>query len=81
MRTGWIDDELIVRIGKWERNMSLPLGLAKLEIGSTKYVEDRLNILFKIETETSLVAPEALQITAWQNLLSCVGGNSGSNGK
>jgi arsenite-transporting ATPase len=73
-------DELIVRIGNWKRNISLPLGLAKLEIDGAKYVEDRLNIFFRIETDAPLVAPEALQTTAWQNLLSRLsGGSSGEN--
>ncbi len=67
-------DELIVRIGNWKRNVSLPMGLAKLEIDGAKYVEDRLNISFKAEGETSVVAPEALRNNAWQSLITRVGG-------
>lgn len=44
-------DELIVQIGNWRRNISLPTGLAKLEISEAKYVEDRLNIYFVAPAE------------------------------
>jgi arsenite-transporting ATPase len=67
-------DELVVRIGNWKRNISLPLGLAKLEIGGAKYVGDRLNILFTIEDNTPVVAPEALKSTPWQTLMARIGG-------
>ena len=67
-------DELIVRIGNWKRNISLPMGLAKLEIDGAKYVEDRLNISFKAEGDTPAVAPDALKTSAWQSLLTRVGG-------
>ena len=67
-------DELVVRIGNWKRNISLPLGLAKLEIGGAKYVEDRLNILFTIEDNSPIVAPEALKSNPWQNLMARIGG-------
>ena len=67
-------DELVVRIGNWKRNISLPLGLAKLEIGGAKYVEDRLNILFTIEDNSPVVAPEALKSNPWQNLMARIGG-------
>lgn len=60
-------DELIVRIGNWKRNIALPLGLAKLEIGGAKYVEDRLNILFALEAQGEL-PPEELKPTTWQTL-------------
>lgn len=62
-------DELVVRIGNWKRNISLPLGLAKLEIDGAKYVEDRLNISFRAEGDTANVAPDALKNNAWQNLV------------
>jgi len=39
-------DELIIHIGNWKRNISLPIGLARLEIAGAKYEGDRLNILF-----------------------------------
>ena len=39
-------DELIIHIGNWKRNVSLPYGLAKLEIDGARYDVDRLNILF-----------------------------------
>jgi arsenite-transporting ATPase len=61
-------DELVVRIGNWKRNISLPIGLAKLEIDGAKYVDDRLNISFKTTDGTTEVAPEALKNNAWQNL-------------
>jgi arsenite-transporting ATPase len=67
-------DELIVRIGNWKRNISLPMGLAKLEIDGAKYVEDRLNISFKAEGDTPVVASDALKTSAWQSLLTRVGG-------
>jgi arsenite-transporting ATPase len=60
-------DELIVRIGNWKRNITLPLGLAKLEIGGAKYAGDRLNILFSVEEEQEL-APEQLKPNNWQML-------------
>jgi arsenite-transporting ATPase len=71
-------DELIVRIGNWKRNISLPMGLAKLEIEGAKYVEDRLNISFKATEETdgraAELTPEALKNNAWQNLRTRMGG-------
>jgi arsenite-transporting ATPase len=67
-------DELIVRIGNWKRNISLPMGLAKLEIDGAKYVEDRLNISFKTEGDTPAVAPDALRNSAWQSLMSRMSG-------
>lgn len=67
-------DELIVRIGNWKRNISLPMGLAKLEIDGAKYVDDRLNILFKANGETPVVAPDTLKNNAWQNLRTRIGG-------
>jgi arsenite/tail-anchored protein-transporting ATPase len=43
-------DELIVQIGNWRRNISLPNRLAKLEVIEAKYVQDRLNIYFAISS-------------------------------
>jgi arsenite-transporting ATPase len=60
-------DELVVRIGNWKRNISLPLGLAKLDIDGAKYEDDRLNILFKVERGQE-IAPEELKPTRWQTL-------------
>ncbi len=60
-------DELIVHIGNWKRNISLPLGLAKLDIEGARYVEDRLNILFALDEETE-IPPEALKTNTWQTL-------------
>jgi arsenite-transporting ATPase len=71
-------DELVVRIGNWKRNISLPMGLAKLEIDGAKYVDDRLNIAFKRETDAesddSEDAPDALRGDAWQTLRSRMSG-------
>jgi arsenite-transporting ATPase len=71
-------DELIVRIGNWKRNISLPMMLAKLEIDGAKYVDDRLNISFKVNAEIDgahpELAPDALRKSAWQNLLTRMGG-------
>jgi arsenite-transporting ATPase len=69
-------DELIVRIGNWKRNISLPLGLAKLEIDGAKYVDDRLNILFALEQEEEL-PPEALKPNTWQTLKARFGAKKG----
>jgi arsenite-transporting ATPase len=67
-------DELVVRIGNWKRNISLPLGLAKLEIDGAKYVEDRLNISFKSDDTAPTIAPEALQNNSWRSLMARFGG-------
>jgi arsenite/tail-anchored protein-transporting ATPase len=67
-------DELIVRIGNWKRNISLPMGLAKLEIDGAKYVDDRLNIFFNAEGEAANVTPDAFKANAWQNLMTRIGG-------
>lgn len=53
-------DELVVRIGNWKRNVSLPLGLAKLDIAGARYEGERLNILFAIEEENGEIAAEDL---------------------
>ncbi|MEM7533089.1 MAG: TRC40/GET3/ArsA family transport-energizing ATPase [Chloroflexota bacterium] len=60
-------DELVVRIGNWKRNVSLPIGLARLDIAGARYDADRLNILFaKDEEET--ISEEELKPTRWQSL-------------
>jgi arsenite-transporting ATPase len=53
-------DELIIRIGNWKRNVSLPYGLAKLDIAGAKYEGDRLNILFAVGEEDDAPLPEEL---------------------
>ncbi|MFZ1756455.1 MAG: ArsA family ATPase [Caldilineaceae bacterium] len=60
-------DELIVHIGNWKRNISLPIGLARLEIAGAKYEGDRLNILFALDEETA-PTPQELQTTRWDTL-------------
>jgi arsenite-transporting ATPase len=60
-------DELIVRIGNWKRNISLPMGLARLDIAGAKYEGDRLNIHFKLEEEAP-IPEEELKPTGWQSL-------------
>ncbi len=60
-------DELIVRIGNWKRNISLPMGLAKLDIEGARYTEDRLNILFTLP-EGQVIAPEELSTDRWKAL-------------
>ena len=62
-------DELVVRIGNWKRNISLPSGLAKLDVSAAKYEDDRLNIYFKREKEVELSAEE-LKPSRWQALKS-----------
>ncbi len=62
-------DELVVRIGNWKRNISLPSGLAKLDVSAAKYEDDRLNIYFKREQEVELSA-EDLKPSRWQALKS-----------
>ena len=61
-------DELIIRIGNWKRNISLPIGLARLEIDGAKYEGDRLNILFRKEGAASDDTDESLQRTPWTQL-------------
>lgn len=62
-------DELVVRIGNWKRNISLPSGLARLDVSAAKYEDDRLNIYFKREQEVELSA-EDLKPSRWQALKS-----------
>lgn len=60
-------DELVVRIGNWKRNVSLPLGLAKLEVSGARYEGDRINIAFKLDPKVE-ITPEELKPTRWQTL-------------
>ncbi len=62
-------DELIVHIGNWKRNISLPIGLARLEVAGAKYEGDRLNILFALDEEAA-PTPQELQTTRWDTLKS-----------
>lgn len=66
-------DELVIRIGNWKRNISLPTGLAKLDVSAAKYEEDRLNIYFKREKGIELSAEE-LKPSRWQALKSRLNG-------
>ena len=61
-------DELIVRIGNWKRNVSLPIGLAKLEIAGARYEGDRLNILFALGQGQAELPAEELKPNRWQSL-------------
>ena len=61
-------DELIVDIGNWRRNVSLPIGLAKLEIAGARYEENRLNILFAREDGDKALSAEELTPTRWESL-------------
>jgi len=73
-------DELIIHIGNWKRNISLPTGLARLEIAGAKYEGDRLNILFAMDAE-SAPNPQELQATRWDTLKARLqGGVSGVAG-
>ncbi len=69
-----VHDELIVRIGNWKRNISLPTGLARLDIDGARYVDDRLNILFKSQAGEE-IAPEELTTDRWKILRSKLSGN------
>ncbi|RLT43417.1 MAG: ArsA family ATPase [Chloroflexi bacterium] len=60
-------DELIIHIGNWKRNISLPTGLARLEIAGAKYEGDRLNILFAAD-DVPAPTPQELQSTRWDTL-------------
>jgi arsenite/tail-anchored protein-transporting ATPase len=60
-------DELVVRIGNWKRNISLPLGLARLDIATARYEGDFLNIYFALE-KGKPIAEEELQPSRWQML-------------
>jgi len=60
-------DELVIRIGNWKRNVSLPTGLARLDISGAKYEEDRLNIFFDA-ADTREISAEELRSSRWDNL-------------
>jgi len=62
-------DELVIRIGNWKRNVSLPTGLARLDISGAKYEEDRLNIFFDA-AEIPEISAEELRSNRWDNLKS-----------
>ena len=66
-------DELVIHIGNWKRNVSLPLGLARLSIDGAEYVEDRLNIRFAPEPDGGELPPETLTTTAWDSLRARLG--------
>lgn len=70
-------DELVVRIGNWKRNVTLPIGLARLDIAGAKYEGDRLNIHFAADSGHVELAPEELKPNRWQTLRS----RFASNGK
>jgi arsenite-transporting ATPase len=61
-------DELVVRIGNWKRNVSLPIGLARLEIAGAKYVDDRLNIFFDASNGAPEIPEEELKPRRWDSL-------------
>jgi len=67
-------DELVVRIGNWKRNISLPTGLARLDIDGARYVDDRLNILFKSQAGDE-IASEDLTTDRWKILRSKLSGH------
>lgn len=62
-------DELVVRIGNWKRNISLPMGLARLDIEGARYVDDRLNILFR-QKPGEIISQEDLSTDRWKLLRS-----------
>jgi len=66
-------DELIVRIGNWKRNISLPLGLSKLDIDGARYEDDRLNIYFAMEKNEEIPVEE-LKPSRWNALKARLGG-------
>ena len=69
-------DELVVRIGNWKRNVSLPLGLAKLDVDSAKFEDDRLNLYFKLPpaAQGQQIEPEELTTTPWERLKAALSG-------
>lgn len=72
-------DELVVRIGNWKRNVSLPIGLARLEVSSAKFEGDRLNIYFPVDESAPAPTPEELKPNRWEALKSRLG-MDGANG-
>ncbi len=69
-------DELVVRIGNWKRNVSLPLGLAKLDVDGAKFEDDRLNLYFKLPeaVKGQEIEPEELTTSPWERLKSALSG-------
>lgn len=64
-------DEIIVRIGNWKRNISLPSGLARLDITDAKVEDEYLNIYFLAgQEESNELSEEELQPSTWQALKS-----------
>jgi len=61
-------DELVVRIGNWKRNVTLPMGLAKLDVAGAKYEGDRLNITFVRPAGAPALTAEDLKPNRWQSL-------------
>ena len=72
-------DELVVRIGNWKRNVSLPIGLARLEVSSARFEGDRLNIFFPVDEGAPLPTPDELKPNRWQALKSKLGVNGDNN--
>jgi arsenite-transporting ATPase len=66
-------DELVVRIGNWKRNISLPIGLARLDIAAARYEGDFLNVYFASEKDKP-VAEDELKPARWQTLKTRFGG-------
>jgi arsenite-transporting ATPase len=62
-------DELVVRIGNWKRNISLPIGLARLDIAAARYEGDFLNVYFPVDKQKT-IREEELQPTRWELLKS-----------
>jgi arsenite-transporting ATPase len=69
-------DELVVRIGNWKRNVSLPIGLSRLEVSSAKFEGDRLNIFFPLDEDAPLPTPDELKPNRWQVLKKRLGGEN-----
>jgi len=69
-------DELEIHIGNGKRNITLPLGLAKLEIEGAKYAGERLNIFFNAGDSAPDLPQEALKPNPWQALKTRLGGGA-----
>lgn len=63
-----VHDELIVHIGNWKRNLALPYGLAKLDIADARYVDDRLNIYFRVQENQELPVETLNKTNRWDTL-------------